>query len=222
MIALALAEWRLWKGYYLRASLPIALIFLFAASIPTQFRLILLCTTVGLLSILLGWRCGDEWKPGSPLRDLAVGMSPSEILAGRLLAALAVWAFHLLVALPPLLFAVAILGLPAGVLAVWAFLWLASFALAMGLGFLSSLVLGRTDHFVGGYVLAAWFLPGLFLRPALAINPLVQAWSVARGSGPGAAFLCATLEFALAVLAFLVVGRLLARNGKREDGQAAG
>lgn len=217
MIAQALAEWKLWKRLYLRKSIPLALALLSLASVFPNMRLFLLCGASGALFLVLGWQCGNRWKPGSSFRRIAEGREPAGIVAGRALAALAVFSLHFLVAAPLLLFSLAARSLPASLLGGWTLLWLAAFFLAMGLGFLASLAFGATDHLVGGYVMAAWLLPGLFLPPALALNPLVQAWKLAQGLGVTTAFGAAVLEVLLAFAAFECARRLIVRERKAAD-----
>ncbi|MBL8967881.1 MAG: hypothetical protein JNG85_12815 [Spirochaetaceae bacterium] len=219
-LGLAIAEWGLWKRRHLRWSLPAEVLLLAAASLPLRFAPFLLCASSGALAVLLGWNHGFCWKRGSSFSALGAGLPPGRIVAGRLLAGLAVYGFHLLLAAPPLILALSSGGLSAALLAAWAGLWLAAYAMAAGLGFLAGLLLGPTEHLVGGYVLAAWFLPGLFQPQALLLNPLVQAWSLARGGGPGRPVLGAALELLVAALAFAAAGLLLARNGTVNDARA--
>lgn len=212
MIAQALAEWRLWKRLYLRRSLPAFLAFVALACLPSLFRPFLLVTGLGLLFLGLGWHYGNRWQPGSSFRRVAEGRAATDIVRGRCLAALATWSLHLLLVAPALCLSCSALALPLGLIAAWSLIWLSAFLLAMALGFLSSLILGTTDHLVGAYVLAAWILPGLAWPPARILNPLAQAWSLARGAS-------APPLIAATLLELLAAGVLLLAARRRIEGE---
>jgi hypothetical protein len=215
--AFALAQWRYFRQRLVPRSAAVALAATGISAAFVNLAPFLLAVALTSIALVLGWSSGNRYASGSVSRRVldASDATPPTLALGEAAVALALWSFVLLLASPALVISLSRWAIPPAAVASCLLLLTSAFMVSNASGFLASLLLGKTEHFVGGYVLAIWLLPGLFLSPALAVNPYAQAWK-AFGLGQALPPLAASAVF-LAAAAAAHAGSVIAMGAERRD-----
>jgi hypothetical protein len=171
-------------------------------------------------ALALGWASGSRYKAGRRYRKLLLGsgIAPKEGALGKALEALLEAAFNALLLSPPALLVLAFWQRGSAAALSLGLSFLAAFLLSSAAGFLSSLLLGRTERLLSLYCLGAWLLPSSLLEGGHPLSPFFQAWEALGATEPRLLppLLGALAELAVASLLF-AAGMPAIRQARRRD-----
>ena len=210
MLAYASIEWRRWKSGIAGKTILAAGIASFAVLLGGVYQPLYLTIVSVASSLLLGWFLGNSYRPGGDARrivesypnsppksdainpaiasdsagapgdDVSGGSAVAKIVAGKIAASVAVWAFFLFLLAPSAIFVSILWTLPPLGLFALASYCLALFVAALGLGFLASFALDGGEQLAGLWILILLFVPGLFFAGAENLDPFRHAWELFR------------------------------------------
>jgi hypothetical protein len=184
VIAFFIEDFREWRLSQMSRTIALACLFILAVGAATLLQPILVVEAVAAISILLGWSRGRQYDISSSARRslVASAVPPRAAAAGKVLSSVAIWLLHILILSPALALMAVSRGLRLDALSACACSWLAAYCLSLGLSFIASLGLAKSDGLFGFFLIGLWIGASALAGPIRKANPFVQAWDFLKGS----------------------------------------
>jgi hypothetical protein len=210
------AEWGERRSRPAQGGLAAAFVAVACACLPLWLSPFAMSLALSSSALALGWASGNRYKTGRRYRRLLLGsgIAPKDGALGKGLESLLEAAFHALLLSPPAILVLALWQRGGAAPLALMLSFLAAFLLSSAAGFLSSLLLGRTERLLSLYCLGAWLLPSSLLEVGHPLSPFFQAWEALGAPAPR------LLPSLLGVLAELVLAALLFAAGAGAIAQA--
>ncbi len=213
MIAFLLADLRDWRDRRMGRTLASSAAILFLGGIPGPLHPVFLALACAAAFILSGWAEGFRYQSEAAAKRLILGFprSPLQIVAGKVLSLLAIWA-ALAVTFSPLLAASAFAwGSSLSFIAAALARSLLAFLVSGAIGFFLCLCFKTFERPLGLILLLAWTLPGIYVEWARTTNPFFQILDASHGGRGFGALIGMGAELVLAMAFFALSAPVMAR-----------
>lgn len=217
MIAFLLADLRDWRDRRMGRTLARSAVIIFLGGTVGPLHPVLLAMACAAAFILSGWAEGLRYQSEAATKRLILGFprSPLQIVAGKVLSLLAIWAALAVTFSPPLAASAFAWGTSLPFIAAALAFSLFAFLLSGAIGFFLCLTFKTFERPLGLILLLVWTIPGIYVEWARTMNPFFQILDTSKGGWAFGAIIGMGAELVLTVAFFALSVPVMARTRSR-------